>query len=171
MSCRDGLLDGRPAHRERVARVRAGRYPEGRHPGPVEVIRTLEGRWPDRQLAVTMSRMRCKSADGQSWTTVRVGELRERLRIAPFDPATAGAETISVDETARRLQICVGSVLRLIREGVPSATQLMPSASWQVPVAALDSEAVKIGVREVIERRPRNFRVLQDNKTLTLPGL
>lgn len=155
----------------RVARVRSGRYPEDRHPSPVEVIRKLGGEWPDRELAVTMNRMRCKSTDGRSWTTVRVRELRERLGIAAFDPHAPRIETISVDETARRLGICVGSVLRLIREGTLPANQLMHSAPWQVPVAALDSEAVKIGVRGVIERRPRNFTVLQDNKSLRLPGL
>ena len=154
----------------RVARVRNGRYPEDRHPSPVEVIRKLGGQWPDRELAVTMNRMRCKSADGQSWTTVRVRDLRERLGIAAFDSTKPAEETISVDETARRLSICVGSVLRLIRERVLPAVQLMPSAPWQVPVAALDSEAIKIGVRRVIERRPRNFSVLQDEKTLKLPG-
>ena len=80
------------------------------------------------------------------------------MGIAPFDPTQPREKTISVDETARRLQICVGSVLRLIREGILPAKQLMPSAPWQVPVAALDSESVKIGVRAVVERRPRNFR-------------
>jgi hypothetical protein len=75
-----------------------------------------------------------------------------------------------VDETARRLRICVGSVLRLIRHGILPATQLMPSAPWQVPAAALDSETVKIGVRGIIERRPLNFAVLQENRTLKLPG-
>jgi hypothetical protein len=114
--------------------------------------------------------MRCKSVDGASWTTVRVRELRERLGIAAFDPAAPRVETISVDETAHRLKICVGSVLRLIREGVLPATQLMLSAPWQVPVAALESEAVKIGVRGVAERRPRNFAVLQGGKNLKLPG-
>ena len=111
-----------------------------------------------------------KSADGQSWTTVRVRELRERLGIAAFDSTKPAEETISVDETARRLSICVGSVLRLIRERVLPAVQLMPSAPWQVPVAVLESEATKIGVRRIIERRPRNFSVLQDEKTLKLPG-
>jgi len=154
----------------RVARVRTGRYPEDRYPSPVEVIRKLGGQWSDRELAVTMNRMRCKSADGQSWTTVRVRELRERLGVAPFDPSTPREETISVDETARRLKICVGSVHRLIREGVLPATQLMPSAPWQVPVAALDSEPVRLGVRAIADRRPRNFAVLQDTKTLKLPG-
>jgi hypothetical protein len=49
--------------------------------------------------------------------------------------------TISVDETAHRLKICVGSVHRLIRSGALPATQLMPSAPWQVSLEALDSEA------------------------------
>jgi hypothetical protein len=155
----------------RVSRIRTGRYPDDRHPSPVEVIRTLGGQWSDRELAVTMNRMRCKSADRASWTTVRVRELRERLEIAPFDPTAPREETISVDETARRLQICVGSVLRLIREGILPAKQLMPSAPWQVPVVALNTEAVSIGVRAVVERRPRNFDILQDEKTLKLPGL
>lgn len=155
----------------RVARVRTGRYPDDKHPSPVEVIRTLGGHWPDRQLAVTMNRMRCKSSDGQSWTVVRVRELRERLGVAEFDPTLKREETISVDETARRLGICVGSVHRLIRAGALPAKQLMHAAPWQVPVASLDSEAVQIGVREVIDRRPRNFAVLQDVKTLKLPGI
>jgi DNA invertase Pin-like site-specific DNA recombinase len=154
----------------RVARVRTGRYPEDRHPGAVEVIRKLGGQWPDRQLAVTMNRMRCKSTDGQTWTTVRVRELRERLNIPAFDPASSSVETISVDETANRLQICVGSVIRLISQGILPATQLMPSAPWKVPVEALTSEAVLIGVRDVIERRPKNIKALQDAKTLKLPG-
>ena len=154
----------------RVSRISTGRYPEDRHPSPVEVIRNLGGQWPDRELAVTMNRMRCRSTDGGTWTALRVRELRERMGIAPFDPTPTREKTISVDETARRLQICVGSVLRLIREGILPAKQLMPSAPWQVPVTALESESVRIGVREIVERRPRNFRVLQDERTLKLPG-
>lgn len=155
----------------RVARTKTGRYPEDLRPSPVEVMRKLGGRWPDRDLAVTMNRMRCPSADGTAWTMVRVRELRERLGIAEFDPQTGRRETISVDETAERLQICVGSVHRLIRGGVLPATQAMRSAPWEVPLAALETEAVRIGVRSVIERRPRNFEALQDVRTLRLPGI
>ena len=154
----------------RVSRISTGRYPEDRHPSPVEVIRNLGGQWPDRELAVTMNRMRCRSTDGGTWTAIRVRELRERMGISPFDPTLAREKTISVDETARRLQICVASVLRLIREGILPAKQLMPAAPWQVPLAALESESVRIGVRGIVERRPRNFRVLQEERTLKLPG-
>jgi len=155
----------------RVARVRTGRYPAESLPNAVEVMRRLGGHWPDRELAVTLNRMRCRGPEGQSWTMVRVKALRERLGIAPFDPTVPREETISVDATAQRLGICVGSVHRLIRQGVLPAEQIMPSAPWQVPVAALATETVQIGVRDVIARRPKNFKALQDVSTLRLPGI
>jgi DNA invertase Pin-like site-specific DNA recombinase len=155
----------------RVARVRTGRYPADRHPSPVEVIRRLGGRWPDRELAVTMNRMRCKGVEGASWTTMRVRALRERLGIAAFDPSASRMVTLSVAKVAERLQICIRSVLRLIREGILPATQLMPSAPWQIPEAALDSEAVKIGVQAVKERRLRNRAPTPYEQTLNLPGV
>lgn len=156
----------------RVSRVRCGRYPDdGRHHrSPVEVVRRLGGQWPDREVAVTMNRMRCKPADGKAWTAVRVRELRERLGVAAFDPALPRAATVSADEAAARLGICVGSVHRLIRDGVLPARQLLPSAPWQIPVEALASDAVRTGVQATAKRRPSNYRHLQDNKTLRLPG-
>jgi hypothetical protein len=155
----------------RVARARTGRYPDDRAPSAVDVLRKMGGQWPDRELAVTMNRMRCKSSHGETWTTVRVRELRERLGIPAFEKNAAAAEHISVDRAAKRLGICVGSVHRLIREKVLPATQVMPSAPWQIPVASLETEAVRIGVQSVIDRRPRNAAVLQDEKTLRLPGV
>jgi hypothetical protein len=125
---------------------------------------------PDRELAVTLNRMRCKPPDGNAWTTVRVRELRERIGIAPFDPSLSRAETISADAAAIRLGICVGSVHKLVRDGVLPATQLMPSAPWQIPVAALDTETVRTGVCEIVGRRPKFYKRFQADKTLRLPG-
>jgi hypothetical protein len=125
---------------------------------------------PDRELAVTMNRMRCKPADGKAWTTVRVRELRERLAIAPFEPTLSRPETISADAAAIRLGICVGSVHKLIRHSVLPATQLMRSAPWQIPISALETEAVRTGVREIVGRRPKFYKRFQEDKTLRLPG-
>lgn len=155
----------------RVSRVRTGRYPAGRQASAVEVIGKLGGQWPDREVATTMNRMRCKPPDGKSWTTVRVREMRERLEIAAFDPASRDVETISAEQTAVRLGICVGSVHKLIREGILPATQLMFSAPWQIPVSALDTDAVKIGAREIAERRPKFYKRSQEDKSLKLPGI
>ncbi|MGF7176744.1 recombinase family protein [Azospirillum doebereinerae] len=155
----------------RVPRVKTGRYPAERRPSPVEVMRKLGGQWPDRELAVTMNRMRCKTEDGETWTTVKVCALRERLGIAPFDPADHPIPTIGADEAASRLGICVGSVQRLIRQGILPATQLMPSAPWKIPVDALSTEAVQTGVREIQKRRPRNFVSYQRDDIMSLPGI
>src|SRR5215831_1395438 len=110
-----------------------------------------------------MNRMRCKPADGKSWTAVRVRELRERLGIAPFDPALPRVETVTVDEAAARLGICVRSVHKLIRNRVLPATQLMHSAPWQIPVAALETETVTTGVRYIVGRRPKFYKRFQDD--------
>jgi hypothetical protein len=134
-------------------------------------MRKLGGHWPDRQLAVTMNRMRCQSSDGRAWTAVRVRELRERLGIAAFDANASKDVIITADEAARRLKVWTGSIHALIREGVLPATQLMPSAPWQIPAAALNTDAVKIGVRKIIARRPRNLAKYREDRTLKLPGI
>ena len=60
----------------RVPRVKTGRYPSYMNPTAVEVLRKLAGHWPDRELAVSLNRMRCKTSNGETWTTVRVREMR-----------------------------------------------------------------------------------------------
>ncbi|HEY0778685.1 MAG TPA: recombinase zinc beta ribbon domain-containing protein [Gemmatirosa sp.] len=159
----------------RVARVRTGRYPADRRPNAVDVLRRLGGQWPDRQLAVTLNRMRCRCPEGpeggETWTSVRVQALRERLGVPAYDPAAPREPMVSLDDAARRLGICIGSVHRLIRDSVLPATQLMPAAPWQISLAALDAPAVAIGVREIAARRPRNLAQYNDEKALRLPDL
>jgi hypothetical protein len=68
------------------------------------------------QVAVTMNRMRCKQADEKALTSVRVRELRERLGIAPFDPASRTEKTICVDNPKNKQksrQVCRQSVSEL----------------------------------------------------------
>ena len=155
----------------RVVRRRTGRYPDGRSPSAVEVIRKLGGQWPDRDLAVTMNRMRCKTPDGLTWTTVRVAELRDRLGVAAFDAEAERARTISADAAAHQLGICVGSVRKLIKNGILPATQLMPSAPWQIPADALETAEVRIGLHEILARRPTKALAALDERMLRLPGL
>jgi hypothetical protein len=154
----------------RVPRRRTGRSRLDRSPDPAQVLRKLGGQWPDRELAVTMNRMRCRTEDGETWTTVRVAELRQRLGVPVFDPTAARPQTLSVDATAHRLGVCVGSVHKLIQSGALPATQLMPDAPWQVPVEALDTEAVRIGLQGIVARRPRAALDSNEENTLRLPG-
>jgi hypothetical protein len=117
-----------------------------------------------------MNRMRCKTPDGLTWTTVRVAELRGRLGVPAFDATVERPRTISADAAAHRLSICVSSVHKLIRDGVLPATQLMPSAPWQIPVEALDTEQVRIGLQGIAERRPIKALAAMDERLLRLPG-
>ena len=154
----------------RVARRRTGHYPEDRHPSAVEILCKLGGQWPDRELAVTMNRMRCRTEDGETWTTVRVAQLRDRLGVPAFDPDADRPKTLTIDATARKLGICVNSVHKLIRSGALPATQLMHSAPWQVPVDALDTDAVRIGLQEIAARRPHAALDCIEKTSLRLPG-
>ena len=65
----------------------------------------------------------------------------------------------------------MSSVHKLIRDGALPARQLMPSAPWQIPVDALDSEAVRIGLQQITERRPTKALAALDERLLRLPGL
>lgn len=154
----------------RVPRVRTGRYPEDRAPTAVDALRKLAGHWPDRDLAVSLNRMRCKTGDGETWTTVRVKEMRERLRLPDYDPTRQDGATISLMKAAEQLGICVGSAMSLVRRGILPATQIIPGSPWLVPVEALSSEPVRLGVQQVIARRPKIYEDYQYDKVVRLPG-
>ena len=155
----------------RVPRVKTGRYPGDMAPTAVDALRKLAGHWPDRELAVSLNRMRCKTTDGETWTTVRVRELRERLGLPEYTRPNDRTEMISLMKAAERLGICVGSAKSLAAKGILPATQAMPGAPWLVPVEALTSEAVRIGVQHVIARRPKIFEDYQYDKIIRLPGI
>jgi hypothetical protein len=78
---------------------------------------------------------------------------------------------ISLAKAAERLGICVGSAKSLALKGILPATQAMPGAQWLVPVEALNSEAVCIGVQRVIARRPQFYEEYQYDRFIRLPGL
>jgi hypothetical protein len=135
----------------RVARVRTGRYPADRFPSPVEVVRRLGGQWSDREVAVTMNRMRCKSGDGQSWTTARVRELRERLGIAPFDPSASRPETISVEETGSRTRYSAPSTTPPAITRTPSSSP-PPSGRW-APLPTASRGTQRDGRRQLLDQQ------------------
>ncbi|WP_341992886.1 recombinase family protein [Azorhizobium sp. AG788] len=155
----------------RVPRARTGRRADKAHPGAVEVVRKLSGHWPDHEISVTLNRMKCRSDNGETWTTVKVRLLRERLGLSNFDPTVPRPETLTADKAAKRLGISIPSVHRLIQRGILPATQLVPSAPWHIPMAALDTDAVQTGVNEIKARRPKNLVDYQRDETMRLPGL
>jgi hypothetical protein len=98
-----------------------------------------------------------------------VSAVREKLGIAAYDPSKNPRTTVSADEAARRLSVCVGPVMKLIGNGTLPATQAIPGAPWEIPAAALANRAVRQGVLEIQNRRPKTPQQYQDAKTLRLP--
>ena len=155
----------------RVTRVNRGQRRAEPARCPAEVVRRLAQEWPDREIAVTLNRMRCKTTAGENWTSVSVREVREHLGVPAFEPPSSGPATVGVQEVARRCGICIPSVLRLIREGILPAEQAMPYAPWKILADALASDPVIAGLRRVKERRPKNLQGYQRDETMRLPGL
>jgi hypothetical protein len=155
----------------RVPRVKQGGYPADRIPVAVDALRKLAEHLPDKEIAVSLNRMRCKTGDGGTWTTVRVREMRERLGIPEHAQPQKNDQMICLLKAAERLGISVGSAKSLVLRGVLPATQIMPGSPWLVPIAALTSESVKQGVQSVVDRRPRFYEDYQYDKVVRLPGL
>ena len=102
---------------------------------------------------------------------MKVREMRKRLALPEHNPAETGGEMVSLMKAAERLGICVGSARSLVLRGILPATQIMPGSPYLVPVAALTSEAVRIGVQQVVARRPKIYEDYQYDKVVRLPGL
>jgi hypothetical protein len=153
----------------RVPKVKTYWGPGRSAPSAVEAIRKLAGQCSDREIAVTLNRMRCKTSDGETWTIVRVRETRERLGIPEGRRADDGM--ISLAKVAERLKICIGAAKRLVDWGVLPATQLMPGATWLVPIETLESHAVKQGAQGVISRCPKKYEDYQYDKIHPTVGI
>ena len=141
-------------------------------PDAVDVVREMAGRYPDLEIASTLNRARRGRATKSSpWSELRVRQTRERLGLPAFNSSLPRPKTLTRDQAAARLGICVGSVNLLIRQGILPAEQVVAYAPWQIPEESLRSKRVQRGVREIVERRPMNLRQYRDNKSLTLPGI
>jgi len=152
-------------------RVRRNRGPKQPRPDvdPAEVVRKMASSYSDGEIALTLnSARRGKRTVGCAWTEHRVRQVREKLRLPRYDSTRTRPVTVSRDEAAARLGICVGSVKRLIDEGILPAEQILPFAPWQIPESALTDERVREGVAGVIARRPRNIDYVE-RTTLRLP--
>jgi DNA invertase Pin-like site-specific DNA recombinase len=155
----------------RVPRVRTGRYPADRVPAAVDVLRQLAGHWPDREIAVSLNPdalqdRRRRNLDDRP----RQGDARTpRPGRVRFQPDRRDDDQL--DEAAERLGICVGSAKSLVLRGILPATQVVPGSPWLVPVDALASEAVHLGVQQVIARRPKIYEDYQYDKLIRLPGI
>lgn len=136
----------------RVSKRSIGQHAQSTGMESLEVIRQMAGKFGDGEIAATLNRLRLRTGAGNSWNAQRVYGLRRQHGWA--NPASSGeVRTLTLQQAAARLGVSELSIRRLIEQKVLPATQVVPSAPWEIPLEALNSPAVQQAVDNVRRRR------------------
>ena len=153
----------------RIQRPTAGDHRGATSVETVDVVRRMAGGWPDKEIAATLNRLGLKTGVGNTWTESRVYSLRKRLRLVGYDASQANNSVVTLNQAAQRLGVGPWVVRRLIQKGLVQATQVVPSAPWQIEIASLDTDRARNAALEVTSRRRSPGSEPQDDRTLRLP--
>ena len=102
----------------------------------------MAGKFSDQQIAGTLNRLRLRTGVGNTWNVSRVHSARFYYRLPLFAENDQSRE-VTLQEAAERLNVSQSIVRRMIEEKILPAHQVLVCAPWQIPVAALDSEAIR----------------------------
>jgi excisionase family DNA binding protein len=136
----------------------------------VEVVRRMAGRFSDEQIASTLNRLGMRTGAGNTWNEGRVYSLRHHHQLSAYDPTRSSADILTLDQAAVRLGVSVTVVRRLIHGKTVPATQVVPGAPWQIPVAAVESPEVLQVARDIKNRHRPTRPQFRDECTLELTG-
>ena len=118
----------------------------------IEVLRQMAGKFSDQQIAATLNRLKLRTGVGNSWNVMRVRSARSYHQLPAFAQNNQPRE-VTLQVAARRLHVSQSIVRRMIEEKILPANQVVPCAPWQIPVEALDSEAIRKEAIKIKNRR------------------
>lgn len=136
----------------RVSKRRTGQHGQATGVEATEVIRQMAGRFADGEIAATLNRLRLRTGAGNSWSAQRVYGLR-RQHALPSAGSQAESRTVTLQQAVERLGVSELSVRRMIQQKVLPATQVVPSAPWEISLDALNSPAVLKAVDSAHKRK------------------
>lgn len=134
------------------------------------MVRRMAGRFSDEPIASTLNRLGMRTGAGNTWNEARVYSLRHHHQLAAYDTTRSSADILTLDQAAGRLGVSVTVVRRLIQGKTILATQVVPGAPWQIPVAAVESPEVLQAVRDAKARHHPSESQFRDECTLDLAG-
>lgn len=114
----------------------------------VELLQKLAPHHTDEEIARILNCHRLKTGLGNDWTRVRVRGLRANNKIAPFDRKKE-RNVLSLNQTAKRLELNPNTVRYLIQKGIIKAEQLVKYAPFMIEASELEKEELKSIVREL----------------------
>ncbi len=126
----------------RVKKSETGRSRRCTDPEAIEVIRQMAGKFSDQQIAGTLNRLRLRTGVGNRWTVSRVHSARSYYHLPGLAQNDQPSE-VTLQVAAERLNVSQSIVRRMIEEKILPARQVVVCAPWQIPVDALDSEAIR----------------------------
>jgi excisionase family DNA binding protein len=105
-----------------------------------------------------------------TWNEARVYSLRHHHQLPDYEATRSPAGILTLDQAAGRLGVSVTVVRRLIHSKTIPATQVVPGAPWQIPVAAVESPEVLQVARDIKNRHRPSGPQFRDECTLELTG-
>lgn len=145
----------------RVKKNGTGKHRRCTNVDAIGVIRQMADRFSDEQIAATLNRLGLRTGAGNTWNEARVRSARQYHQLPAFDPSHPGNDSVTLREAAKRLNVGLTIVRRMIAEKKLLANQVVACAPWQIPVEALESEAVRMEVEKIknCSRAPRTKQV------------
>jgi len=145
----------------RVKKNATGRHRRCTDMEAIGVIQQMAGKFPDEQIAATLNRLGMRTGVGNTWNETRVGSARQYQQLPAFDPKKGDKTEVTLKEAAQRLEVSLTIARRLIAEKKLPANQVVACAPWQIPVEALNSQAVRTEVENIKNgvRVPRTDQV------------
>lgn len=136
----------------RVRKLTTGQHSQTTGVEAIEVIRRMSGRFGDGEIAATLNRLRLRTGAGNSWNAQRVYGLRRQQQLPSAGSETQN-QTLTLQQAVERLGISELGVRRMIEQKVLPATQVVPSAPWEITPEALTLPAVQEAVGNARKRK------------------
>jgi DNA invertase Pin-like site-specific DNA recombinase len=161
---------------DRHSELRIKKNADGRHRRctsleAVEVVGRMAGQFSDEQIASTLNRLGMRTGAGNTWNESKVCSLRHYHQMPAYDASRRPADILTLDQTARRLGVSPTVVRHLIQNQTIPATQVVPGAPWQIPVAAVECSEVRQAAMDIKNRCRPSGPQSRDEDTLELAGL
>jgi hypothetical protein len=117
----------------RVRKPRTGEHGCSTPEQALAVMRSMAGRWSDRDIAASLNRMGMPTGQGKTWTAHRVGSLRRVHGIHGYRSADKKGEWLTMRDAAEKLDVSHHQIRKLIKAGVLVSEQIIPDATSPDP--------------------------------------
>lgn len=102
----------------------------------LSLLRRLAALYPDEVIAGILNRQGRKTASGERFTAVHVGDLRRYRDIPRFQPSAepSQGEVVCIRKAAHILGMNTSTIHRWLAEGFIAGEQVTPGAPWQIRI-------------------------------------